>query len=266
MKRSLQLNEIKAISLGILKHFKSFCEENDLQFYLSNGTLLGAIKYKGFIPWDDDIDVLMPREDYDKFLEVYCDSEKYRLFSRERVAKFKFPFAKLCDMTTIKEEDNIDNGVSLGVDIDIFPLDNCTLHICEPGIQKRITANYLGCCLSKFKSTGKRAFYKRWIIRYCQYRGFDHFHQKLSQIVKKETSFGETHKGCLIWPVYGKREILPAEVFSDTVWVEFEGERFPAPIGYDAYLRSLYGAYEKDPPREKQKTHHDFKAYDNRSS
>ena len=64
-----------------------------------------------------------------------------------------------------------------------------------------------------------------------------------------------------MWPIYGKREIIPAEVFSDTVEVEFEGEKFPAPIGYDTYLRSLYGTYENDPPLDQQKTHHKYTAY-----
>lgn len=257
----LSIDEVKIVAFEVLNHFKSFCEENDLQFFLSNGTLLGAVKYQGFIPWDDDIDVFVPRKDYDKLIKIYEDTEKYQLFSPERNPKYKFPFAKLCDMSTIKEEENIDNGVSLGIDIDIFPLDCCTIHMCHPIVQKRVTIYYFGCCLSKFISPQKRSFYKRWIIRYCQHKGFDYFYQKFSRILKKESSLGETHKGCLIWPVYGKREILPAEVFSATVQVEFEGALFPAPIGYDTYLRSLYGEYEKDPPLEKQKTHHNFNAY-----
>ena len=67
--------------------------------------------------------------------------------------------------------------------------------------------------------------------------------------------------GCKCWCIYGSREIIPAEVFSDTVEVEFEGTKFPAPVGYDTYLRSLYGDYPQDPPIEKQKTHHSFIAY-----
>ena len=67
--------------------------------------------------------------------------------------------------------------------------------------------------------------------------------------------------GCKSWCIYGSREIIPAEVFSEFIEVEFEGNLFPAPIGYDVYLHSLYGDYEKDPPKEKQKTHHTFTAY-----
>ena len=69
------------------------------------------------------------------------------------------------------------------------------------------------------------------------------------------------YMGCVSWSIYGEREIIPAKVFSDTIEVEFEGEMFPAPIGYDTYLTSLYGDYKQDPPLDKQKTHHDFRAY-----
>ena len=261
MNTELTLPEIKASVFEILKHFKDFCTQNDITFFLSNGTLLGAVKYGGFIPWDDDIDVLMPRADYDKLIDLYRDSERYHLFSTERVPAFRFPFAKLCDRTTIKVEENIDNGVELGLDIDIFPIDSCTEHMLRRDIQLRSKLCLLGYVLSKFKSGGDRSLFKRSIIRCCRMCGYAFFHKQLSALVCKEVARGSTHMGCLIWPVYGSREVLPADVFSKTVEVTFEGETFPAPIGYDAYLRSLYGDYPKDPPKEKQKTHHSFKAY-----
>ena len=259
--KELNLIDIKCTALDLLIHFKNFCQDNNIRFFLSNGTLLGAIKYKGFIPWDDDIDVLVPREDYDKLIAVYRDNGCYRLFSQERESGFKFPFAKLCNITTIKLEENVDNGVQLGIDIDIFPLDDCTSHICRFYIQSKIKLFFRGCVLAKLISSSGKPFYKRWIINYCRRRGYNWFNEHFEKQIKREASFGATHKGCLIWPVYGEREILPADVFSETIYIEFEGEKFPAPIGYDTYLRSLYGNYELDPPLEKQKTHHSFIAY-----
>ena len=75
MKIELSLSDIKTIAFDILKHFAIFCEQNSIRFYLSNGTLLGAIKYGGFIPWDDDIDVFVPREDYDRLIKIYENNE-----------------------------------------------------------------------------------------------------------------------------------------------------------------------------------------------
>ena len=119
----LSLQELKDIEFNLLKEFRAFCNENGIRFFLAYGTLLGAIRYKGFIPWDDDIDVLVPREDYNKLIRIFRDSDKYRLYSFERNQKYGYPFAKLCDMSTRKIEFYFEPLVDYGVDIDIFPLD-----------------------------------------------------------------------------------------------------------------------------------------------
>ena len=261
MHKELSLQEIKAITFDILKHFNTFCQENSLSFYLSNGTLLGAVKYGGFIPWDDDIDVLMPRKDYEKFISLFKDSDKFALYTYERNKKYKFPYAKLCAQKTLKVETNIDSGIDLGVDIDIFPLDTCSVHIFNNYIQKKLAIYQRGCFLSKFISTKDKSIFKQLIIRLCKLMGYEFFYKRLKNIVKQETIAGGEYMGCLMWPIYGKKEIIPRNVFQDTIEIEFEGEKFPAPIGYDSYLRSLYGSYEKDPPIEKQKTHHSYTAY-----
>ena len=261
MGTELTLPEIKSTAFQTLLHFRKFCEEQGIRFLLSNGTLLGAVKYGGFIPWDDDVDVFVPREDYNRLLERYQDSESYRLFSPERNPRYRYTFAKLCNMATVKEEDNIDNGVVLGVDIDIFPLDSCTEHILKPGVQRRLRLLQMGCVLAKFRSGGGRSLPKRLGIGVCRGLGYDWFARRLTKQIRREGSRGATHAGCLMWPIYGVREVLPMEIFSHTVEVTFEGEKFPAPVGYDAYLRSLYGNYEEDPPVEKQKSHHSYRAY-----
>ena len=261
MKKELSLLEIKKITFEILKHFALFCEQHNICFFLSNGTLLGAVKYNGFIPWDDDVDVLVPREDYNRLIALYQDSERYQLFSTERDAKFYYTFAKLCDMSTVKEEINIDNGISLGIDIDIFPLDYCTEHLCTWWSRKQIKWYQIGCILSKFRSSKGKLFYKRILIDYCRFKGFNYFQRRLMKKIKRESKRGNSHAGCLIWPIYGEREVLPLSVFESTVSVIFEGIQFQAPIGYDTYLRSLYGDYENDPPIEMQRSHHKYMAY-----
>ena len=82
--KELTLQEIKEIELDILKMFDSFCTENNIRYFLSHGTLLGAIRYKGFIPWDDDVDLLVPRKDYNRLLDLFQDSEQYQLFAFEK--------------------------------------------------------------------------------------------------------------------------------------------------------------------------------------
>ena len=261
MNTKLSLNEIKETELSILKYFRDYCRSNDIKFFLSNGTLLGAVKYNGFIPWDDDIDVLVPREDYNKLIQSFKDTDKYSLFSHERNPDYEFAFAKLCDMTTWKSETNIKSKIKIGIDIDIFPLDYCSDYALHRYPQFKLGIYHKGCMISKLISSKGRPLYKRFIVEGCKLLGVGFFQRKLLKTVSKLSLDSGEYAGCLTWPLLGKREIVSAEAFSDVVEVEFEREKFPAPIGYDTYLRSLYGEYENDPPIEQQKSHHHFTAY-----
>ncbi len=263
--KKLCLDEIKKIEFGILLHFKEFCDKNNITFYLSNGTLLGAVKYKGFIPWDDDVDVFVPRADYDRLMELYADTDKYQLFSTERTKHFGYPFAKLCDMTTVKAERGIANGTDLGLDIDIFPLDAWANDIDAAKREVKTIKKYMYLLyLAKSEKSASPDSIKHFIgsiVRiFCKLLGTDHFIKKINKISRNQPN-NSSYLGCKSWCIYGEREIIPSEVFSDISYVEFEGEKLPAPIGYDTYLRSLYGDYRQDPPPEKQKTHHTFAAY-----
>lgn len=256
--------EIKKIELDILKHFKTFCNENNIQYFLSNGTLLGAVKYKGFIPWDDDIDVFVPRKDYDRLMSSFIDNEQYKLFEISRNTSYRFPFAKMCDMSTCKIEGSYDNGIQLGLNIDIFPLDNWKQKSAKK--QMRKSQAWMSCLtyskieFIKTPNLIKTILINLW-ISWWHFFGANRICleiQKNATMCKAQES---VEMGCIVWPIYGEREIIPKEVFSNTVEVLFEGEMFCAPIGYDRYLRSLYDDYEKEPPLEKQKTHHTFSAY-----
>ena len=264
--RQLSLQEIKQIELNLLKKFDSFCRENHIRYFLSNGTLLGAIKYKGFIPWDDDIDVFVPREDYNKIVTIFNDDNSYKLYAFERDCKYRFPFAKLCDLSTKKEEKNTDNGVVLGIDIDIFPLDAWSDDLNKAKREAKIINKKMHLLrLTKLVKSDSLNPIKRTIKRIVMIAlkviGSKFFVKSIINISKKNDGSENLYLGCKSWCIYGEREILPAEVFCNVIEVEFEGHMFPAPEGYDVYLKSLYGNYRLDPPTEKQKTHHFFLIY-----
>lgn len=264
--KELSLQELKEIEFEILKVFDDFCKENNIRYFLSHGTLLGAIRYKKFIPWDDDVDVLVPREDYDRLLSLYKDSERYRLFAFEKDQNYRYPYAKLCDMTTRKDEFSYDNGIALGVDMDIFPLDawDNNLEEAKREVKHQQKAMFrLGLAkLNKPDSVNPiKRFVKGIVMVFCKMVGSEHYVQKIIAGCRKNEKIDSSYLGNKAWTVYGERDIIPGAVFAETIDIEFEGEKFPAPKDYDTYLRCLYGDYLPEPPKEKQKTHHRFKAY-----
>ena len=264
--KELTLPEIKAIELEILKEFHKFCVENNIRYFISHGTLLGTIRYKGFIPWDDDIDVLVPREDYNRLLTLFKDNEQYRLLHFEKDERFLFPYAKLCDMTTLKVEKEQEADLHLGLDMDIFPLDAWDNDLKKARVEvKRQSRAMFGLGLAKSDKATSASFLKRLVKRvlmvFHKMRGSKYYVRKIMKEAIKHPYEGSKYLGGKAWNVYGYRDILPAEVFDHPIDVEFEGYKFWAPVGYDAFLTSLYGDYLPEPPPERRKTHHNFKAY-----
>ena len=264
--KELTLQELKDIEFEILKMFDAFCKENNIKYYLSHGTLLGAIRYKKFIPWDDDVDLLIPRADYDRMISLFKDTDRYKLFAFEKDENYLYPIAKLCDMTTLKDEGGYNNGVTLGVDIDLFPLDawDDDLEKAKKEV-KYIGKNMFRLGLTKLKKADSRNPIKKiakgCLMVFYKMFGSKYFIKKILKASHKEGQKGNNYLGCKAWCVYGEKGIIPADVFAETVDIEFEGEKFPAPVGWDKYLTCLYGDYLPEPPKEKQKTHHSFKAY-----
>ena len=265
--RELSLQECKEIELGVLKELDSFCKQNNIRYFVSHGTLLGAIRYKGFIPWDDDIDVLIPREDYNRLVATYKDNDHYKLYAYQKDPGFLFTYGKLCDITTSKVEPGHKTGVSLGLDVDLFPLDAWSD---DPETAKNevryIGKNLFRLGLTKLDKPDSpqplKRFVKGVLMRYCKLRGSEHYLDKIiAESVKDNASATPKYLGNKAWNVYGEKDIIPAEAFASAVEIEFEGCRFPTMAGYDTFLSSLYGDYLPEPPKEKQKTHHRFTAY-----
>ena len=264
--KELTLQELKEIEFDMLKMFDAFCKENNIRYFLAYGTLLGAIRYKKFIPWDDDVDVLVPREDYDRLLHLFQDNEKYRLYAFEKNENYLFPFAKICDLETRKDEFGYESSIELGVDIDVFPLDAWDDDFEKAKKEAKYIKRNMGYLrLSKLRKPDSvnpiKRFIKGIVMGYCKMLGGKHYIKKILKASNKPEQQGTNYVGAKSWCVYGDRGIIPAVAFAEAIEVEFEGRMFPAPVGYDAYLSCLYGNYLPEPPKEKQKTHHSFKAY-----
>lgn len=266
----MNIEEIKKKQLQILKYVHRFCCDNKIKYFLSGGTLLGSIRHKGYIPWDDDIDIMMLREDYEIFCSTFnekSNEKKIELFTYKNINNFQYPFCKVCDLNTILlENQDLDTSNLLGINIDVFPIDTYLAMKEAKNIYNRISWLRKIFIVKTIKVNWKSRSIWKNLILCCGKIIFCFFNplfliKKIDNIAQNDKNIDECKfAGCVVWG-YGKQEILPKMIFSDTIEVDFEGYKFYAPKNYHEYLTALYGDYMKLPPIEKRITHHDFKAY-----
>ena len=258
--REIQFEEMKKIELNILIYFTEVCEENNLRYYLGGGTLLGAVRHKGFIPWDDDIDVMMPRPDFQKLLSLSINNENYNII-KPGTAGYYYNFAKLVDTRTILEEKGIKLIDGLGVYIDIFPLDGMPE---TPDARKKrfkelnsIRKRINNTCLLRPKFHRNPFAYLNACRIYNSNKNID-----LSSLQKKyldsalKNSFDDSEFVFAAGGAYGARDIFPGKWFEKEIELQFENLSVKAFNGYDFYLTQLYGDYMTLPPEDKRVTPH----------
>jgi lipopolysaccharide cholinephosphotransferase len=260
MKENIDLVSLRKIQLDILKEVDAFCKKEGLHYWLCGGTLLGAIRHKGYIPWDDDIDISMPRPDYDKFLSLWNKQNthnKLRFFDGS--ASYPYMFAKACDTRTSLVQTQV-NTPDFGVYIDVFPVDGITKGGWQ--ISAYRVLNFFLC--SKRRKLSTCSFSRKLVYLFpkmiMKVVPESFIMRKMDKVMRKH-DYEKADYVAVICGNYYKNENLPKSCFDKIIEVEFEGEKFLSPIGYDQYLSQLYGDYMKMPPKEKQVTHHHFTAH-----
>lgn len=269
MSKIIDLNELKKIELRLMSEVDDICKREGLRYSLGGGTLLGAVRHKGFIPWDDDIDIMMPRPDYDAFI-AYCATHDtpFAVRSFENDKTYVDLSAKVFDPNTVLEDDAIDGGDKTGVAIDVFVIDGLgdTEKAARKAFKKTsfkrellVAANW-----KKFFRSKTHAWYVE-PIRFGFFvlsRGVNKskLFDKIQNTYKK-IDFDKAKYAAAVGGAYREREILPQSVFTEYVELPFEDKSFMAIAAYDTYLSSIYGDYMKLPPEEKRVSHHTFTAY-----
>ena len=247
--KELSLNEVKRIELEILVRFDSFCRNNKLRYSLAYGSLIGAIRHKGFIPWDDDIDIWMPRPDYDVLVSTFNDN-RFILLCHEKCEYWQ-EFGKITDSRTLAIPTN---NKGMGVFVDVFPIDG--LPPKSEQFKKKILWLYniykrmRRVNVWKIDNSISSVLYKIMELFYPTRKLFDKFEEK-----KKSYSFLHSETS---WDLYIQFE---SSDFDKVIDLEFEGEKFHCLENYDKYLRMYYGEYMTYPPVEKRVSGHNYKYY-----
>lgn len=257
--KPLKDTEIKSLLLNILKAIDAFCAENNLTYYLAYGTLLGAVRHKGFIPWDDDIDICMPRPDYERFISTFkSNNSRYQVISRVKDKKYPYFFAKVHDTNTILDVETTFK-FHLGVYVDIFPIDAIPL---EKNLQKKYIRKFNFYRniynIKAIKYSNKRSFLKNVFLFASRlvtlFIPLSFLSNKIDKI-SKSYNYAD-HKLVSIAATADQRLILDKEFFSEGVKLTFEDMDANVPKGYIEILSKNYGDFLKLPPIEKQISHH----------
>lgn len=236
--------EIRRSELESLRIFRDFCDKHGLKYYLSFGTLLGAVRHKGFIPWDDDIDVLMPRSDYQFLLEHFNAEaqERRKVTERELNPRFYCNFAKVYDDNYVLQE--FDRPVPTGPWIDVYPMD------CLPvGKWERWWFVFANRWLNRIRRTVSRFGYfpcSAWFMR-----------KRKAMLEASMRPMGADVEYGLLYRTFRGHgtPVIPYAMLEPSARLEFEGDVYPVPREYDAFLQGCYGDYWKLPDSQKRRGH-----------
>lgn len=260
--QEITLEERKKLQFEILCNVHDFCVKNGITYFLSSGTLIGAVRHQGYIPWDDDIDIAMPRKDYDRFFQSYS-SQYYKAINLNTDVRWPYAFGKVCDTRTLLYE-KYREFPNLGVCIDIFPIDGLPknkfvrqMHLFQIFFVKyMIVQKYFPPkdCPNWFKVIYHT--FLKWIVSPFSISYLLSIEDKIIRKYAYETSSE-------VASLASKIERIPCNksCFAHSIPQMFEQRQFNVPCGYDIWLRLIYGDYLKLPPMEKRIIQHDFVAY-----
>lgn len=238
--------EVKEKQLKALKYFKKICDENNIRYFLAYGTLLGAVRHKGFIPWDDDVDVFVELEDLKRLNEIMKDNEEYSLISFvDEETDYCDEISLFVDNSVVMDNNHFPIQLTTGLTMDVFYLSGI------PNDEEEMIEYAL-----KAKELEQ--------IKWNKYYSKEECKKAVKDVIDYLSSykFGETKKVGSVLSPYFLREIFDYESFANPIELQFEDVKLSCPSDYDSYLKQIYGEdYMTPPPEDKRGGHHSYKIY-----
>lgn len=259
-----EVTEIQEKLLGILLYFQDFCKEHQLGFVLAGGTALGAVRHKGFIPWDDDLDVFMLREDYEKLADLWArdaDSSRFACVRSDDRINIHHAATEIKDSnTTFINRHSVDVDMNQGLMIDVIPLDGVKEGNLSSLWQK--VWSMVFCCFNfqRLPEHKGRLTYQATKIALGLVRGF-RTRYRIWKFAEKQFAVSDLSRhpyvASFIEGTTIMKQHFPKEWFENPAYLEFEGHLMPVAADYDSYLRISYGDYMELPPVEERICRHD---------
>lgn len=260
--KEIKYDELRVVQLDILQNVHNFCIAHDIKYTLAYGTLLGAVRHGGYIPWDDDIDIAMLRPDYERFIQEYKD-EVYK-FTECRLDKdVHIGFGKVEDTRTLVIEGG--NTKNLGVTIDVFPIDDlCDTYEDSVKYFRSFKWNWLIRKVKYRELSIVKKWWKKIVVGFLQLItlpiSVHNLTLKNIQQVIMHKRPNSKYVGLVCDVSVSESEIMERSIWSEYQQLSFEGMKFVAIKDTNSYLTTIYGDYMKLPPKEQQVPKHDFEA------
>ena len=260
--KKLDIDEIKEVELGVMDYIHNICKEKGINYSLAYGSLLGAVRHKGFIPWDDDLDIALKRDEYDKLYQAISEDNNsvYKAVSWENDSRYPYPFYRVYDSRTVYENNYIQNDIELGICVDVFPFDD------YKDVNKEITKLDMYRRLSVYTLYGirnKEAGIKN-IVRYLMLVVFRLTRVKTWNKKLNDCSRVPVNSEYIDYLMESKKYStkIDTKALDEVIECKFEDRVYNIPKDYDYILTTIYGSdYMEIPPLEKRIQHDDFVAY-----
>ncbi|HFU3952249.1 TPA: phosphorylcholine transferase LicD [Streptococcus suis] len=270
--KELSIRENQMVALAILDVISDICEKQNFRYNLMYGTLIGAVRHKGLIPWDDDIDIMMPQEDYDKLLDYLSQNgakfPHLKVFNPDTVSDYPYMITRISDIRYVIDVEN-EEDYGLGAFIDIYPfygLGDTEHEAMALGLKgdRLSSACYQATRLS-YKVENTKQWYRK-ILKYPAFLitkviGKEYFQKRLAQLATKKKYEESKYVGCVVWLSGGRKDIFLKEWFDELITITMEGREYKIPAKYDEVLRHTYGDYMELPAEQDRIAHHRYKIY-----